>query len=577
MSTTKPNKAGTSVAKQMAAAGSFDHRKYTQYQPLSLRDRTWPDQILTKAPIWCSVDLRDGNQALIQPMTVDQKVTMFNMLVKLGFKQIEIGFPSAAQPEFDFARRLIEDNLIPDDVTIQVLVQAREHLIERTFESLQGVKRAIVHVYNSTSTVQRQQTFAMSKEEIAAIAVQGAKWVQEYAAKNPNTQWTFQYSPESFTGTEIDYAIDVCNQVIETWNPKETGKVIINLPATVEMSTPNVFADQIEYMCRGLSQREHVIVSLHTHNDRGCGVAATELGLMAGADRVEGALLGNGERTGNMDTVTLAMNLYSQGIDPELDFSNVQEMIDICTACTNLPVHPRHPWVGDLVYTAFSGSHQDAIRKSLQYHSDENLPHWDVAYLPINPADLGRDYEAVVRINSQSGKGGVAHVLERDYGIELPKWMHGHVSKVVQKAAEDAGDEVSSKTIHQLFVNNFVTAPEHWALKGYSLNSQDNQTVASFNIGSETYQGKGQGALEALAQAIASHLDITLKVTQFDEHALTQGTDSQAIASVCVDVDGTESVACFIHEDTTTANLQALLSALGRTGLSLTKKQTESA
>lgn len=577
MSDTTSNQAGTSVAKQMAAAGSFDHRKYTQYQPLSLRDRTWPDQVLTKAPIWCSVDLRDGNQALIQPMTVDQKVTMFNMLVKLGFKQIEIGFPSAAQPEFDFARRLIEDNLIPDDVTIQVLVQAREHLIERTFESLQGVKRAIVHVYNSTSTVQRQQTFAMSKEEIAAIAVQGAKWVQEYAAKNSDTEWTFQYSPESFTGTEIDYAIDVCNQVIDTWNPKDTGKVIINLPATVEMSTPNVFADQIEYMCRGLSQREHVIVSLHTHNDRGCGVAATELGLMAGADRVEGALLGNGERTGNMDTVTLAMNLYSQGIDPQLDFSNVQDMIDICTACTNLPVHPRHPWVGELVYTAFSGSHQDAIRKSLQYHSDEQLPHWDVAYLPINPADLGRDYEAVVRINSQSGKGGVAHVLERDYGIELPKWMHGHVSKVVQKAAEDAGDEISSKTIYQLFKDNFMATSSDWVLKGYSLNSQDSQTVATFNIGSNTFEGKGQGALEALAQAIAAHLNITLKVTQFDEHALTQGTDSQAIASVCVDVDGTESVSCFIHEDTTTANLQALLSALGRTGLSLTSKQTESA
>ncbi|MDN3647728.1 2-isopropylmalate synthase [Reinekea marina] len=577
MSDTKSMKANTSVAQQMAAAGSFDHRKYKQYQPMSLKDRTWPDKTLNKAPIWCSVDLRDGNQALIQPMSVEQKVTMFNMLVKLGFKQIEIGFPSAAQPEFDFARRLIEENLIPDDVTIQVLVQAREHLIERTFESLRGVKRAIVHVYNSTSTVQRQQTFAMSKEQIAAIAVQGATWVQEYAAKHPETEWTFQYSPESFTGTEIDYAIDVCNQVIETWNPKDTGKVIINLPATVEMSTPNVFADQIEYMCRGLSQRDHVIVSLHTHNDRGCGVAATELGLMAGADRVEGALLGNGERTGNMDIVTLAMNLYSQGIDPELDFSNVQEMIDICTACTNLPVHPRHPWVGELVYTAFSGSHQDAIRKSLQYHSDENLPHWQVAYLPINPADLGRDYEAVVRINSQSGKGGVAHVLERDYGIELPKWMHGHVSQVVQKAAEVSGDEISSKAIHQLFVDNFIETPTQWALNGYSLNSQDNLTIANFKIGDRKFEGKGQGALEALAQAISSELGVELKVTQFDEHALTQGTDSKAISSVCIDVDGKQSVACFIHEDTTTANLQALLSAVGRSGLNLLSQQAESA
>jgi 2-isopropylmalate synthase len=407
----------------------------------------------------------------------------------------------------------------------------------------------------------------MSSEEIAGIAVQGAKWVKEYAEKNPDTQWQFQYSPESFTGTEVDYAIDVCNQVIDVWDPQNTKPVIINLPATVEMSTPNVFADQIEYMCRGLHQREHVIVSLHTHNDRGCGVAATELGLMAGADRVEGALLGNGERTGNMDTVTLAMNLYSQGIDPELDFSNVQEMIDICTDVTDLPVHPRHPWVGELVYTAFSGSHQDAIRKSLQFHNDKALPHWEVAYLPINPADLGRDYEAVVRINSQSGKGGVAHVLERDYGIELPKWMHIHVSKVVQKAAEDAGTELRGKAIKEIFDTNFVAIPEGWNLRGYDLSSQDSQTAATFRIEAAEpieLSGKGQGALEALADALSTHYGVSIKVTQFDEHALRQGTDSEAIASVAVMVDGTETVAASINEDTTTANLQALLSALGR-------------
>lgn len=566
MSNIEQNEA-KSVSKQMAESGSFDYRKYKAHTPLALKDRTWPDKQITKAPIWCSVDLRDGNQALVKPMNVEQKVRMFKLLVKLGFKQIEIGFPSAAQPEFDFARKLIEENLIPDDVTIQVLTQAREHLIARTYESLVGVKRAIVHVYNSTSTVQREQTFGMNKDEIAAIAVQGAKWVKQYAENYPDTDWTFQYSPESFTGTEVDYAVDVCNQVITEWDPQNTKPVIINLPATVEMTTPNVFADQIEYMCRGLTQREHVIVSLHTHNDRGCGVASTELGLMAGGDRVEGALLGNGERTGNMDLVTLAMNLYSAGVDPELDFSNVQEMLDICQEVTDLPVHPRHPWVGELVYTAFSGSHQDAIRKSLQYHSEHNLPHWEVAYLPINPADLGRDYEAVVRINSQSGKGGVAHVLERDYGIELPKWMHGHMSKVVQKAAEDAGSEIRSAQIKQLFDEQFVAVPEGWHLRGYDLSNQDSATVAKFRIEAAEpleLSGRGQGALEALADALAQHYGVAIKVTQFDEHALRQGTDSEAIASVCINIDGVESVSSSINEDTTTANLQALLSAVGR-------------
>lgn len=561
-----------SVAQQMAAAGSFDHTKYRSYPALSLKDRTWPDTVLTKAPTMCSVDLRDGNQALVKPMSVEQKVKMFKLLVKLGFKEIEIGFPSAAQPEYDFARRLIEENLVPDDVTIQVLTQAREHLIEKTFEAMKGVKRAIIHVYNSTSTVQREQTFGMSEQQIADIAVQGAKWVQEYAEKNPESEWAFEYSPESFTGTEVDYAIEVCNKVIDVWQPKNGRHVIINLPATVEMSTPNVFADQIEYMCRGLHQREHIAVSLHTHNDRGCGVAATELGLMAGADRVEGALFGNGERTGNMDLVTLAMNFYSQGIDPTLDFSDVQEMIDVYQECTNLPVHPRHPWVGELVYTAFSGSHQDAIRKSLQFHNDNELAHWEVAYLPINPADLGRDYEAVVRINSQSGKGGVAHVLERDYGIELPKWMHGHVSKVVQKAAEQAGTEIRSAKIKELFDEQFSSIPNGWHLYGYDLSSSSAQTEATFRIEAAEpleLKGCGQGALEALADALGKHYSVDIKVTQFDEHALQQGTDADAIASLAISVDGVESVAVSINEDTTTANLQALLSAVGRVSAQL--------
>lgn len=571
-----------SVAKQMADAGSFEFNKYKPYPPLKLADRTWPDKQITEAPVWCSVDLRDGNQALVKPMNVEQKVRLFTLLVKLGFKQIEIGFPSAAQPEYEFARKLIEEDLIPDDVTIQVLTQAREHLIAKTFEAMRGVKRAIVHVYNSTSTVQREQTFAMGKEAIKEIAVQGATWVKDYAAQHPDTDWTFQYSPESFTGTEMDYALEVCNAVIDVWQPAKTKPIIINLPATVEMSTPNIFADQIEYMCRGLNQREQVVVSLHTHNDRGCAVAATELGLMAGADRVEGALFGNGERTGNMDLVTIAMNMYSQGIDPKLDFSNLQEMIEVCSEVTDLPIHPRHPWVGELVYTAFSGSHQDAIRKSLQFHNDNRLPHWQVAYLPINPADLGRDYEAVVRINSQSGKGGVAHVLERDYGIELPKWMHGHVSLVVQKAAERAGDEVRSGQIKSLFDQHFVDIPEGWTLRGYDLSTQDAQTVATFRIEAAEpieLKGTGQGALEALADAVSRHYGVSIKVTQFDEHALRQGTDSDAIASVCVQVDGTESVAASINEDTTTANLQALLSAIGKVAVQqqLTARQPETA
>lgn len=556
-----------SVAQQMADSGSFNHSKYKAYTPLSLKDRTWPDKPLVKAPIWCSVDLRDGNQALVKPMSVAQKVKLFKLLLKLGFKQIEIGFPSAAQPEYEFARKLITDNMIPDDVTIQVLTQAREHLIAKTFEALKGVKKAIVHVYNSTSTVQREQTFGMCKEQIAGIAVQGATWVKKYAELYPETDWQFQYSPESFTGTEIDYAIDVCNQVIDVWQPQNTKAVIINLPATVEMSTPNVFADQIEYMCRGLHQREHLIVSLHTHNDRGCAVAATELGLMAGADRVEGALLGNGERTGNMDLVTLAMNLYSQGIDPELDFSDVHEMLEICTEVTGLPLHPRHPWVGELVYTAFSGSHQDAIRKSLQFHNDNALAYWQVAYLPINPADLGRDYEAVVRINSQSGKGGVAHVLERDFGIELPKWMHIHISKLVQNAAEQAGTELKGPEIKAIFDEHLAFIPEGWGLQGYELKSQDTKTIGTFCIDGLApieLKGQGQGALEAMADALSRHLNVSMQITQFDEHALCQGTDADAIACVALIVNDTEIVAASINEDTTTASLQALLSAVGR-------------
>ena len=429
----------------------FNHRKYRAYRPIAPRTRKWPDRVIERAPRWCSVDLRDGNQALPEPMSVDEKFEMFQLLVRLGFKEIEIGFPSASQAEFRFARRLIERDAIPEDVTVQVLTQARRELIERTFEALEGVPRAIVHVYNSTSPAQREQVFAASREDVVAIAVNGARCVEACAARYPDTQWAFQYSPESFSATEPNYAVDVCNAVIDVWKPQQGRRVIVNLPATVEMSTPNVFADQIEYFCEQVAQREHIEVSLHTHNDRGCAVAAAELGLMAGADRIEGTLFGNGERTGNMDIVTMAMNLYSQGVDPELDFSDIATVIDVYKHCTGMPVHPRHPWAGDLVYAAFSGSHQDAIRKSMAFHRKHRREHWDVPYLPIDPRDLGRCYEEVVRINSQSGKGGVALVLERDHGIALSKDLHAEMGRIVQREADTSGKEISSERIRMLF------------------------------------------------------------------------------------------------------------------------------
>ena len=428
----------------------FDHSKYRPFPPVAKRDRRWPDRVITQAPVWCSVDLRDGNQALVQPMSVEQKTRLFGLLVELGFKEIEVGFPAASQPDFDFVRKIIEEGRIPADVTIQVLTQAREDLIARSFEALRGVRRAVVHVYNSTNRVQREQVFKLDHSGVKEIAVRGAQWVKDYAARHPETEWVFQYSPESFSQTELDFAVEVVDAVNAVWRPQDGQAVIVNLPATVESATPNVFADQVEWFCDHVAQREHISVSVHTHNDRGCAVAAAELAVMAGADRVEGTLLGNGERTGNMDVVTMAMNLYSQGVDPHLDLSEAARILETYTACTNMPVHPRHPWVGELVYTAFSGSHQDAIRKgTAHYHAAPT--HWEVPYLPIDPRDLGRKYEEVVRVNSQSGKGGVAHVLERDYGITLPRWLAQEFSKVVQAEAERTGGEVNSRRIRELF------------------------------------------------------------------------------------------------------------------------------
>jgi 2-isopropylmalate synthase len=546
----------------------FDHSKYRPYRPITLADRQWPNRVIDSAPDWCSVDLRDGNQALVQPMSVAKKLEMFQLLANLGFKEIEIGFPSASQTEYDFTRRLIEQNLIPESVTVQVLTQARRELIDRTFEALRGVKRAIVHVYNSTSPVQREQVFGVSKADITGIAVNGARQLRESAERRPDTHWTFEYSPESFSGTEPEYAVEVCNAVLDVWQPQNGRGVIINLPATVEMTTPNVFADQVEYFCRNVDHRRHIRVSLHTHNDRGCAVAAAELGVMAGADRVEGTLFGNGERTGNMDIITMAMNLYSQGVDPKLDLADMGRIIEAYKRCTDMAVHPRHPWAGDLVYAAFSGSHQDAIRKSMAFHRDHHLPHWTVAYLPIDPRDLGRRYEEVVRINSQSGKGGVALVLERDHGLILPKWMHPAVSRVVQNKADETGEEISSKEILALFQAEFLAVPQGWQLQGYDLHSEAQATHGRFRLargGAEvTLNGDGQGLLEALVDAVSRRFGMEIAVVEFDEHAMAPGTEAKALAAVMVDVGGRQATACCIDEDTSLATLQATLSAIGR-------------
>jgi len=554
----------------------FNHNKYQAFPAIDLPQRQWPNNTITQAPIWCSVDLRDGNQALVRPMDVAQKLRLFELLVKLGFKQIEVGFPSASKPDFDFVRLLIEQNKVPDDVTLQVLAPAREEFIKRTYEALIGIKKAILHVYNSTSTVQREQVFGQGEEGIKAIAVQGAQWVRDYATQYPDTQWSFEYSPESFTGTELDYAVDVCDAVIEQWLPHQGGDLIINLPSTVELATPNVFADQVEYFCQHLSHRQEVIISLHTHNDRGCAVAAAELGLMAGADRVEGTLMGNGERTGNMDMVTMAMNLYSQGIDPRVDLSNIVEVIEVVEACTDIAVSPRHPWAGELVYTAFSGSHQDAIRKSMAYHDTHAKKYWDVAYLPIDPRDMGRDYEAVVRINSQSGKGGVALVLERDYAIELPKWMHPLLSKIVQQATEASGLEVSPKQIKALYDQKFVDIDSAWKLHNYRLHAltiDDSAVIEGyFNLNEGALEGYGAGALEALSNALNKQYGCTIEVTQFDQHAMTSGTDAQALACIEMSINGVVCHAVAQAEDTTAAALQAMLACFSRSQVARLKQ-----
>ena len=539
-------------------------KKYKPFSSVELRDRTWPDKKITKAPIWCSVDLRDGNQALIEPMGHEKKVKMFELLCSLGFKEIEIGFPAASQTDYDFVRYLIEEKKIPNDVTIQVLTQSRQHIIEKTFESLIGIDKAIVHFYNSTSALQRKVVFDDDEEGIKKIAIDGALLIKELSKKYNKTNWRFEYSPESFTGTEVDFAAEVCNEVVNILKPCSDEKIIINLPATVEMSSPNVYGDQIEWMIRNLNNREDVIVSLHPHNDRGTAVGAAEIGVMAGADRVEGTLFGNGERTGNVDIVTLALNLLTQGVDPELELNNINHVIREVEYCNQLPVHPRHPYAGDLVFTAFSGSHQDAIKKGLSAISQSNNPYWEVPYLPIDPSDLGRTYEAVVRINSQSGKGGIAYILEKDHGVSLPRRLQISLSTKIQKVADETGKELLSHEIWDIFDKNFIQGPNKAELISFELNTSDGENdsikvEAKLNQNKLEFSGSGNGPIDAMIQGINEKMGLNLSVTDYHQHSLGTGSDAKAVAYIEVS-DGNKT--CWgvgIDENTIRASLRAIM------------------
>lgn len=536
---------------------------------VNMPEREWPNKEIEKAPIWCSVDLRDGNQALIEPMVVEEKIEMFNLLVKLGFKEIEIGFPSASQIEYDFLRQLVERKLIPDDVTIQVLVQCREHLIERTFESLQGIKRAIVHIYNSTSTLQRDVVFHMSKEEIKKIAIDGTELVKKYA-KDFDGEIILEYSPESFTGTELDYALEVCTAVQDTWKPTKDNKIIFNLPSTVEMTTPNVYADQIEWMHRHFKDRETIILSVHPHNDRGTGVAAAELALLAGADRIEGTLFGNGERTGNVDVINIAYNMFSQGINPDLELEHINEIIEVYERCCKIPVHIRHPYAGKLVFTAFSGSHQDAINKGVKAMKERNSEIWEIPYLPIDPKDIGREYEPIVRINSQSGKGGVAFVMDTYFGFKLPKGMHKEFADVIQKIAEKQG-EVAPDHIMEKFKQEYLDnkKPYHFMRCKFSdINDKDTHVALEFEENGTLVQkeAEGNGPIDAVRNALMLETGIEVKVLDYSEHALESGSNAQAAAYIhLLDVKtGNTTYGVGVSSNITRASIRALFCAVNR-------------
>lgn len=562
-------------------------QKYRPTPPVGLKNRVWPDRMITQAPRWCSVDLRDGNQALILPMNLAEKTEFFRLLVKIGFPEIEVGFPSASQVEFDFCRKLIEEELIPEGVSIQVLVQAREHLIHRTFEALRGAPQVIVHLYNSTSALQRRVVFGKSRDEIKKIAVDGARLVREGAEALKGTRVTYEYSPESFMGTELDYALEVSEAVLDVWQPTPERKAILNLPNTVEQAGPDHYADQIEAMARGLRRRDSVLISLHTHNDRGCGVAAAELGLKAGADRVEGTLFGNGERTGNLDVITLALNLFSQGVDPRLDLSDINEVIEVASRLTRLPVHPRHPYAGELVYTAFSGSHQDAINKGMRLMEEARLsarmapaggapagnpPAWEVPYLPIDPQDVGRSYEGIIRINSQSGKGGVAWVMENEFGYLLPKGMHPEFGSVIQKISDHTGKEVLPDDIWAAFEKEYLLKKAPFDVKslhvtrdGSEGESTEIEAFLHLPTGAVKAQGRGNGPIDAFVHALTQNGVKPFRLTAYHQHALSSGSDSRAAAFVSIETArGETHWGVGVDPNTTLASVKAVLSALNR-------------
>jgi 2-isopropylmalate synthase len=549
---------------------SMPIEKYRAYQPIDLPDRRWPSRAIAQAPVWCSVDLRDGNQALIEPMGPQRKLRMFNLLVRLGFKEIEVGFPSASQPDFDFVRRLIDDGLIPADVTIQVLTPARDELIERTLEAVDGAPRAIVHMYNSTSTLQRRVVFGLDRPGIIDIAVSGAERIARHVAAMHGTAIRYEYTPESFTGTELDFAREICEAVMDVWQPTPERKLIINLPSTVEMSTPNVFADQIEWFDRHVARRDSVLLSIHPHNDLGTASASAELALMAGADRVEGTLFGNGERTGNVDIVTLALNMFSQGIDPQLDLSDVPAIVRTVEYCNQLPVHERHPYGGELVFTAFSGSHQDAIKKGLAAREARGDVVWEVPYLPIDPADVGRTYEAVIRINSQSGKGGVAYVMLHDFGFDLPRAMQVEFGKVVQTLSEETGAEIMPAAILGAFEREYLEPTEPFTLVEYKVAGDGggpaivNATVSDGGT-IRTLLGSGNGPIDAFVNALRENLHLDVAVRDYHEHAVGSGADATAVAYVEVVTDGQVRYGVGRDRSIVTASLQAVLSGINRT------------
>lgn len=551
-------------------------KKYRPYPQVRLPERQWPDKRIESPPIWCSVDLRDGNQALVQPMSIEKKLEMYRLILEMGFREIEVGFPSASQVEYDFTRRLIENDLIPDGVLIQVLTQAREPLIKRTFASVKGAKEVVVHLYNSTSTLQRRTVFQMSRKEITALAVHGAELMKEEEQKYPDTLFRYEYSPESFTGTELDFALEICEAVMEVLQPTPDNKVIINLPATVELSTPNIYADQIEWFCNNMANRESAIISLHTHNDRGCAVAATEMALMAGGERVEGTLFGNGERTGNVDIVTLALNMFTQGVDPGLNIHEINQIVDTYERVCRLPVHPRHPYAGELVYTAFSGSHQDAINKGMHAYEAADGELWEVPYLPIDPSDVGRSYESIIRINSQSGKGGVAYVMEKDFGFKMPKAMHPDFGKVIQQFTDREGRELKHGEIYETFENEYLNAESPYSLLTFNvvkrhINTAQKESRAEVeatllvNGEERTIAATGNGPLDAFCSALKRQVTGDFKLQSYHEHALEDGSSAKAAAYIEIrSPNGSVHWGTGVDTDIIIASIKAVLSSLNR-------------